>query len=566
MEFDNISILIAEDDDSERKLIKMYLQKQGYFVIEASTGEEALVFMRQMEPDVIISDLRMPDIDGLKLLEIARKEREMTPFILISGFGTFDDVVLGLRYGAWDYLVKPLHPMELIQHSIDRVLERVRLIQERQQWKFELEQMVEQRTLDLLNQNKSYEQEIRERLAQEKKAQNLLNEWRRTVDALPEMIAIIDRERRIHRFNKPLLSFFKVKAAAIKGAACVFCRDNHKCIQREVVETGKAQKIELYLEEEDKYLELNVVPYSSPDGEFVGTIHVFRDITKRNQAKQEKEQLQAKLLHTQKLESVGQLAAGIAHEINTPTQFVSSNMAFLDDAFSDIKACIENICPTDSSESVSADAIREVLSSVDWGYLKDEVPEAIQQSKEGLQRVTSIVQAMKEFSHPGSKTLERVDINHLIEVTTIVARNEWKYASDVILELDKKLPRVFCLANEMGQVLLNILVNSAHSIQEKFGQNPDKEKGKITIGTSFDDGGITITVEDDGCGIPKKIQDKVFDPFFTTKGVGKGTGQGLAIAYDVVNSKHGGKLSFVSTPGGGSIFNIFLPMETGSSQ
>ena len=273
---------------------------------------------------------------------------------------------------------------------------------------------------------------------------------------------------------------------------------------------------------------------------------------------------QTRLLQSQKLESVGQLAAGIAHEINTPTQFISSNITFLEDSFADIKRLInvlQKILQRIAQGSEIIETGREaekLLEEVDWNYLDNEIPTAILQSKEGLWRVTTIVQAMKEFSHPGSKEKAFHDLHKILTTTIVVARNEWKYCAEIETHFDENLPMVYCLADEIGQVFLNILVNAAHAITSK---NKDQtKKGIITISTSHSAEHVEICIEDTGTGIPEPIRARVFDPFFTTKSFGKGTGQGLAISHDVIENKHNGTLTLTSETGAGTVFTIRLPI------
>lgn len=274
---------------------------------------------------------------------------------------------------------------------------------------------------------------------------------------------------------------------------------------------------------------------------------------------------QARLLQAQKLESVGQLAAGIAHEINTPAQFISSNISFLEDTFADVKHLIDTLLETlqrMKEKSVNMDTARKtetLLEEIGWNYLEKEIPLAIQQSKEGINRITTIVQAMKEFSHPGNKEKAFQDLNKILETTITVARNEWKYCSDIVKDFDLNLPKVFCLGDEIGQVFLNLLINATHAIADR--NRDSSEKGKITISTRQRPEYVEVSIEDTGNGIPDNIREKVFDPFFTTKNIGKGTGQGLAISHDVVKNKHNGTLTFTSEIGKGTIFTLQLPVE-----
>ena len=283
-------------------------------------------------------------------------------------------------------------------------------------------------------------------------------------------------------------------------------------------------------------------------------------------ALRELQQTQAQLLQASKLESVGLLAAGIAHEINTPAQFISTNIAFLDESFAGIQRLMAAVGEqlqgrNDGGDVRTDDRISGFMEEIDWPYLNEEIPLAIRQSKEGITRISSIVQAMKEFSQPGSKEMVKTNLNQLIATTVTVASNEWKYVAEVQTDLDPELPQTACLAVELGQVFLNILVNAVHAVASKVGGASVDKKGRIRISTRRDGDQVEIRISDSGTGIPEDIRDRVFDPFFSTKGVGKGTGQGLAISYDVVTQKHGGTLSFESQPGEGTTFIIRLPIE-----
>ena len=555
------TILLAEDDAAERRLITHFLAREDYYVVEAATGSEALDYLREFEPDLIIADLRMPELDGIELLNIAKDEFSAIPFIIVSGVGTMEDVIHGLRLGAWDYLTKPIQPLELLLHSIKRVLEKAELLKNMRSHQEYLENIVQQRTADLLRQNKSYARELKRRQKMEEQARIAENEWRRTVDALPEMIAIIDKDRKITRVNKSMLTFLEKTEAELIGQCCFLCSSESACLHKACMKNTQPQTKELRFDKEGKDLELKIIPYNSVDGKWLGSIHVFRDITEIKKQIKEQKLRQSKALHSQKLESVGQLASGIAHEINTPTQFVSSNIAFFDEAFADLQSSINSIVKACSAETVSAETILTQLEEADWNYLEEEIPTAIQQSKEGLNRVSSIVRAMKEFSHPGDREAQEVDINNIIETTVTVARNEWKYVADVQLDLDPELPKISCLSDEMGQVILNLLVNSAHAIEDKLGETPEEDKGTITIATSQQPPWVVICISDTGVGMPRHVIEKIFEPFFTTKSTGKGTGQGLAIAYDVITSKHGGNIQVDSQTGKGTTFTIELPLS-----
>lgn len=280
--------------------------------------------------------------------------------------------------------------------------------------------------------------------------------------------------------------------------------------------------------------------------------------------------LESRLHQAEKLESVGRLAAGIAHEINTPTQYVGTNIDFLSDASKDInillKELVKLIATAHKDGKLAddfADTAKDYFETADWEFLQEEIPKALAQSQEGLRRITKIINAMKNFSHPGSGKLEPSDINLGIQSTVILATNEWKYAADIDMQLDNTIPLIPCYPDELNQVFLNMIINSTHAIAEYNLKNSEK-KGLITIQTGRSDKYVHIHITDSGGGMPDEIVGKIFDPFYTTKDVGKGTGQGLAIAHDVIVNKHRGSIDVQTELDQGTTFIISLPIESAS--
>ncbi|MBP1626327.1 MAG: domain S-box protein [Holophagaceae bacterium] len=300
------------------------------------------------------------------------------------------------------------------------------------------------------------------------------------------------------------------------------------------------------------------------DAESPKVLIVARDITDHKLAEMERNQMETRLRQAQKLEAIGQLAAGIAHEINTPTQYIGDNAAFLKETLAELCRFVRGVNQALSEPDGKAlDRIRAVAQQLDFDYLEEEIPKAIQQTLEGVGRVSRIVGAMKDFSHPGGNTMERIDLNRAIESTVMVTRNEWRYVAEMELELDPALPLVPCYPGELNQVFLNLIVNSAHAIEEARQGQSDGQLGLIRIQTHPSNFGVEIRVSDTGTGIPENIRDRIFEPFFTTKPVGKGTGQGLSLAHAVIVEKHGGLISVESTPGRGSTFILELPLHSG---
>ena len=307
------------------------------------------------------------------------------------------------------------------------------------------------------------------------------------------------------------------------------------------------------------YLGVTINPILADIGEMIGFIIIGADITERKA----NEDTQAQ---TEKLKSIGRLAAGIAHEINTPTQYVGDNTRFLQEAFQDILHIFNTyaeLFEAAKAGEVSADLIHRVQENIedaDVEYLSEEIPMAIEHTLEGVERIAKIVRAMKEFSHPVQVEKTAIDINKSIESTITVARNEWKYVAEMATDFDASLPLVPCLPGEFNQVILNLIINAAHAIGDGLAKH-STEKGRITVTTRLKDNWAEIQINDTGAGIPEEIRHRIFDPFFTTKEVGRGTGQGLAISHSVITEKHGGTLNLETQAGNGTTFSICIPLS-----
>ena len=324
---------------------------------------------------------------------------------------------------------------------------------------------------------------------------------------------------------------------------------------------GKVGRYEMVFVRKDG-TRVPLLVFSSPNvdeqGNFNGALVIMSDITERKL-------LESQLLQSQKMEAVGQLAAGIAHEINTPTQYVTDNIQFLANSFGSILGILREYESLrgriEAGEEVAEEcsALEARSRDIDLEYLQEEIPLALSQTREGLNRITRIVRSMKEFAHPGLETKALFNLNQGIETTVTVARNEWKYVAEVETVFDPELPAVFCIPGQINQVLLNILVNAAQAIAGEVEEKRD-QKGKIEIRTIKRDREVEVRITDNGPGIPPSIRERIYDPFFTTKEPGKGTGQGLAIAHRIIVQNHQGQLRVDSTPGEGTTFVIKLPV------
>jgi signal transduction histidine kinase len=275
-------------------------------------------------------------------------------------------------------------------------------------------------------------------------------------------------------------------------------------------------------------------------------------------------QLELELEQARKLESVGQLAAGVAHEINSPLQFIGDNIEFISECteklFEVVRAYDRILGDVNNPKAWGQrrQEIAEVINKARFEQIMEQMPAAAADSLEGVKRVMDIVRAMRQFSHPGTDEMTETDLNEAIRNTLIITRNRWKCVADAETTLDPDLTLVPAFAAEISQVLLNLVVNAADAITEKIGADPD-DKGRISIRSRCDADHVVVEIEDTGCGIPDSVRSRIFDPFFTTKDVGKGTGQGLAICRNIVVNKHHGSIELDSTLGLGSCFRVILP-------
>jgi len=320
----------------------------------------------------------------------------------------------------------------------------------------------------------------------------------------------------------------------------------------------KAFELELFRRDRSTVWVSSCVRSLLDHGAIIGFEGMYEDVTERRL-------LQEQLLQAQKLESVGQLAAGIAHEINTPAQYIGDNVRFLKDTFEDLNgvmAVYGDLLSEASAGALAPETIERAVAATakaDLAYLLQEIPIAIDQALEGITRVSTLVSAVKDFSHPGMIEKMPLNLNQAIESTITVSRNEWKYVAEMETCLDPSLPLISFQPGSFNQVVLNLIVNAAHAIADRYGNSG--ERGYIKIRTRNLPEEVEIQVEDSGSGIPLDVRLRIFDPFFTTKEIGKGTGQGLAITRSIIVDKHAGSIGFETFEGQGTTFIVRLPHD-----
>jgi PAS domain S-box-containing protein len=518
----NIRLLLVEDNAADARVVERHLKDAGLNQVNCdvvTTAGEAAMRLQQVEYDLVLLDLGLPDATGLEALRALRAVADLTPIIVLTGSDDYKQGLIAVREGAQDYLEKRRVNAGMLSRVVSYSVERNTFHR------------------DLVRATRRY--------------QDLFNN-------VPVALFTVNHDG----------TFKTANAACMKMLAC------------QGIPLGKVNFLDLLFEPGKRahfldtmtrqrmvegwettlqdckgsklHVLVNTAPLYDASGAFAGWEGSLTDISMLKQTLEERDRLEDNLRQAQKLEAIGQLAAGIAHEINTPTQYVGDNLRFLKESFGELDSLLTQLV------KVGGAPAGKLLGDADFDYLKEEIPRALNQSLEGVDRVAKIVRAMKEFSHP-AREKTATDLNRAIQSTITVASNEWKYVAEVEMDLDANLPSVHCSPAEFNQVVLNMVVNAAHAIGDVVGDGA-KGKGKIRVKTRPDGEWAVIEISDSGCGMPPHIQQRIFDPFFTTKEVGKGTGQGLAIAHNVVVDKHGGTIKVSSTPGQGTTFIIRLPI------
>lgn len=547
-------ILVAEDDPVSSRELGATLRHWGHEIISVSDGALAWEILKQdNRPKLAILDWCMPGLDGVDICRRARASESARSayIILLTAKEGRDNLVAALDAGANDYLTRPFDPAELQA--------RVRTG----------ERMVEMQL--------AMAAELLERQRAEGRLRRQLDFTEAITASMGEGIYALDECGHVTFINPAAESALGWSQAELMGKpihAAVHFHDGvglcppDKCQLLKSLVSGQTCHIQSDFFYRKCGTTFPVSYTASPivtEGKAVGAVLTFQDTTERRLAEEALRESEGHLRQAQKLESIGQLAAGIAHEINTPTQYVGDNTRFLQDAFADLTPAIlkyREAIEAARSGGLTTELIEEVedaAEAADISYLIEEVPKAITQVLDGVGRITKIVKSMKDFAHPGSKEKQAADLNRALESTITVAQNEWKYVAEMVTDFDESLPLVPCLLGEFNQVILNMIVNAAHAIGDMVGDG-DQGKGTITVSTKREGEWAKITIGDTGTGIPEANRLKIFDPFFTTKEVGKGTGQGLAIAHRVIE-KHRGRIDVVTEEGHGTSFIINLPLE-----
>jgi PAS domain S-box-containing protein len=523
-EFDmkSIRLLLVEDNPADARVVERHLRDAGLNRITSDwvqTASEAAQRLQTVEYDLVLLDLGLPDATGLQALRALRAVADLTPIIVLTGSDDYKQGLIAVREGAQDYLEKRRVNAAMLSRIVSYSVERNNFHR------------------DLVRATRRY--------------QDLFNN-------VPVALFTANHDGSLKTANAACVKLLSCQGIPLdkvnfldmlfepgKRAHFLDLMSRQRMVEgwETSIHDAKGAKLHVLI---------NTAPLYDASQAFAGWEGCIADISMLKQTLEERDRLEDNLRQAQKLEAIGQLAAGIAHEINTPTQYVGDNLRFLKESFGELHSLLGELV------SLGGEPADKLLSEADFEYLKEEIPRALAQSLEGVDRVAKIVRAMKEFSHP-AREKTATDLNRAIQSTCTVASNEWKYVAEIEMDLDANLPAVHCSPAEFNQVVLNMIVNAAHAIADVVGDGGNG-KGKIKVRTRPEGEFAVVEISDSGSGMPAHIQQRIFDPFFTTKEVGKGTGQGLAIAHNVIVDKHGGTIKVTSAPGAGTTFTIRLPI------
>ncbi len=415
----------------------------------------------------------------------------------------------------------------------------------------------QKRVQEILEQSRD-EMEKSRNLAEFRSAEN-----EKLIAAISSLFIGVGTDGKIFQWNHSSKKFFRMSENDVIDHAFVELLNDYITPDKleEIVQLGLHREkpsssieipVRFKINDESKLLLATINPIIDRSGRKFGFLLLAEDITNRK-----KEQMQRFL--SQKLEALGQMAAGIAHEIRSPLQYIGDNGRFLQEAFDSLAEMCDKIKNTitrteETGDKIEAEELKQLLEKSDFDFFTEEIPKASEQIVNGVIRVSNIVRSMNEFAHTGDDVSGKSDLNEMLKTTLVVAHNRLKKVAEIETDYAQDLPGIPCGMGELNQVFLNLLLNSADAIAETG------KHGIIKVSTTRNGSELVVRISDNGTGIPEENKDKIFTPFFTTKGVGKGTGQGLPFSYRIIVERHKGRLYFDSRVGKGTTFYIHLPI------
>ena len=524
-------ILVVEDDRFFREMYCNLLSGEGFEVQRAASVHEAMECLREAEYHLIVTDLVMPGQSGIDLLFNVKRNYPDIDVIMVTGNTNVESAIQALKNGARDYLLKPVNHDEL-RHSVALCMEQRRL----------------------RNENI----ELKDLFAVVRTAKN---EWESTLDCIPEMVILVDTVSIVKRCNRTFVDYIGKDFPEIIGK-------NLRSLLREhglpVDDAGTSVR-KIRSPAEDRWFEIRKFPYADKESPVTaGQVVIISDITQQKKFTEQLEEKnrelecaydaltasQAQVVHQEKMATIGQLSAGVAHEINNPMGFITSNLNTLGKYVGKLSEFVRlQRAALAAGDGTTVAGLREKERAIKLDFILEDIEKLIKESLDGADRVREIVKSLKSFSRTDDGERVATDINTCVESAITIAWNEIKYKATLEKELGV-LPLTLCRPSQLNQVFMNLLINAVQAIEKE---------GRITVRTWHESPWVCASVSDTGCGIPPEILSRIFEPFFTTKEVGSGTGLGLSISYELIQ-RHGGDILVDSAPGKGATFTVRLPV------
>ncbi len=571
------NVLIVDDERSMRDLLGRLLRKNGYACTLAADSDEARQCLTNDCFDVLLLDITMPGESGLELIPQVKQECPDIAILMVTATDDAKEVQSTLEMGVYGYIVKPFVSNQILI-SLTNALRRRELEKKEKKSHEQLENAVRDRTQDLEQTVRQLKESQEELESSKVTLREQLFFLQVLLDAIPSPVFYKDTQGIYLGCNKGFEEFIglakdKIVGKTVYEIAPKHLADTYHDADSKLFHNQGKQTYESMVTYADGSVHdviFNKATYTDSHGNLAGLVGVILDVTERKRAEKELveansnlKKTQARIIQQEKMASIGQLAAGVAHEINNPTGFVSSNLKTLQDYQKDLARLIaehdvlrERLRSSDSDCECLSPILERVAhidalgKEMDIDFIMEDIPNLLEESREGTERIKKIVLDLKDFAHPGKEESVYADINKNLNSTLNIVWNEIKYHSTVEKDYGD-LPEVKCCPQQLNQVFMNLLVNAAQAIEKQ---------GVIKITTKADDYHVWVDISDTGKGIPEENLNKIFDPFFTTKEVGKGTGQGLHVVYNIVK-KHKGEIKVTSEVDKGTTFSVKVPID-----
>jgi two-component system NtrC family sensor kinase len=563
------TVLVVDDSPLICKTVCQVIEPSGYTVLAATGGKEALQILADQgeRVDVVITDVIMPAIDGVELMGKIHELHPDLPVILMTAYSNIDIVITAIKKRAFDLILKPVDAA-LLQQAVERALKQKRLLHLEKNYLETLKQTVKEKTRELNLKMSELEVARTTQITEHeelkilfRKVQDIKDEWERTMDCIGDMVLLVDPVGKIRRCNQALRLFVGLGYMEILGTDWRELFRDHSLTCGTAFTSGT----ELHHQPSGRWFVFTEYPFTDrTENETRGTVITLHDTTELKitmdalgKAYKELQTSQEQVLQSEKMASIGQLAAGVAHEINNPIGFVSSNLGTLGKYLERLSGFMTS--QTRIVERAANPEARQELAALRRELKIDriipDIGKLISESLDGANRVRKIVKDLNTFSRVDHGNREVADLIECLESAVTIVWNELKYKATLNRNYGN-IPPINCYPQQLNQVFMNLLVNAGHSIESR---------GDITITTWSDNRTANVSIADTGCGIAQEHLTRIFEPFFTTKEVGKGTGLGLSISYDIIK-KHHGDITVESKVGAGTTFTVRLPLENAELQ